>query len=179
MSENNPLAKIITSLFRYSSRQENQELCPQTPVPTPARIPNTTTVPYIFAALCHDKVFPRINAEYTLNTPSVHSKVTTYGSGTPRVINTNATATSNAIGTGKNVPTSATATIPRIVTCTAKLVAGNNSAAVAPKRAATIINGTVTKIIFPRFLRNSATAELAVPSPDATSHTTSTTGFGA
>jgi len=88
------------------------------------------------------------------NAPSVHNKVTTYGIGTPRLMRTNAAATSNAIGTGRNVPTSATSTMPGRLTWTGRFCAGNNSATNAPSNAARIINGIVVTAKRARLRRN-------------------------
>src|SRR5229473_3460795 len=50
-------------------------------------------------------------------------------------------ATSNAIGTGKNAPTSATSTIPPMLACEMMACGGNNSITSAPRS----INGNATR----------------------------------
>src|SRR5713226_8328717 len=54
-------------------------------------------------------------------------------------------ATSNAIGTGKNAPTSATSTIPPMLACEMMACGGNNSITSAPSTAPKIINGNATR----------------------------------
>src|SRR5713101_7337130 len=54
-------------------------------------------------------------------------------------------ATSNAIGTGKNAPTSATSTIPPMLACEMMACGGNNSITSAPSSAPKIINGNATR----------------------------------
>jgi hypothetical protein len=63
----------------------------------------------------------------------------------------NAAATSKAIGTGKNVPASATNTIPMNVTCAGISCAGINSATSAPSSAARIMKGIVVTASLSRF----------------------------
>src|SRR5882762_3858111 len=88
-----------------------------------------------------------------LKAPSVHRSVTTYGKGTLRVVRMKAAATSKAIGTGRNVPASATSTIPNKVTWVGMFCAGITSATHAPSNAARIMNGTVVSASCTRFLK--------------------------
>jgi hypothetical protein len=69
---------------------------------------------------------PTIASEYTLTIPSGQDRYH-IGQGTPRAIAMYAIATSNAIGTGKNAPTSATSTIPPRVTCAVSACCGTSS----------------------------------------------------
>src|SRR6266446_484724 len=81
----------------------------------PATIPSAATVAYVAPANLHEIVFPSTESENTLIIPSVQRIATTYGIGAPCVIAMYAIATSNAIGTGKNAPTSAPITAPIII----------------------------------------------------------------
>src|SRR5712671_507 len=74
--------------------------------------------------------------------------VTTYGSATPRDIATYAITTSNAIGTGKNVPASATSKIPPIVAGACSPLCGIVSTASAPSTAANTISGKPTRATY-------------------------------
>src|SRR5882724_3394648 len=112
---------------------------------TPATIPSAATVAYVAPANLHEIVFPNTDSKNTLMIPSVYRIATTYGSGAPCVIAMYAIATSNAIGTGKNAPTSATNTIPPMLACVMMACGGSHSITSAPSTAPRIISGNATR----------------------------------
>src|SRR5712671_3016166 len=112
---------------------------------TPATTASAATVAYAAPANLHEIVFPSTESENTLTIPNVQRIATTYGIGAPWVIAMYAIATSNAIGTGKNAPTSATSTIPPMLACAIIVCGGNNSITSAPSTAPRIINGNATR----------------------------------
>src|SRR4029077_14658884 len=65
--------------------------------------------------------------------------------GAPCVIAMYAMATSNAIGTGKNAPSSASSTIPPMLACAMIACGGNSSITNAPSTAPKIISGNATR----------------------------------
>src|ERR1700761_6186505 len=65
------------------------------------------------------------------------------------------------MGTGRKVPTRATATIPKTLASNSIGPAGNISARVAPSSAATNISGKVMAIILAKFFKNSVRADTA------------------
>src|SRR4029077_5201714 len=100
---------------------------------------------YAAPANLHEIVLPRTDSENTLIIPSVHRIATTYGIGAPCVIAMYAIATSNAIGTGRNAPTSATSTIPPMLACAMMACGGSHSITRAPSTAPRIISGNATR----------------------------------
>src|SRR6266436_3450244 len=112
---------------------------------SPATMPSAATVAYVAPANLHEIVFPSTESENTLIIPSVQRIATTYGIGAPCVIAMYAIATSNAIGTGKNAPTSATITIPPTLACVMTACGGSHSITSAPSTAPIIISGNATR----------------------------------
>src|SRR5882724_1932041 len=112
---------------------------------SPATIPSAATVAYTAPANLHEIVFPSTDNENTLMIPNVQRIASTYGIGAPWVIAMYAMATSNAIGTGRNAPTSATRTIPPMLACAIIACGGNSSITNAPSTAPRIINGNATR----------------------------------
>src|SRR5437016_6884128 len=72
-----------------------------------------------------------------------------------------AAATSNAIGTGRNAPATATRTMPKKLTCVGIACDGINSATIAPSNAARIMRGMVVAARRARFLRYCLTVPAA------------------
>src|SRR5258706_1229506 len=112
---------------------------------TPATIPSAATVAYAAPANLHEIVFPITDNENTLIIPNVQSIATTYGIGAPWVIAIYAIAASNAIGTGKNAPASATSTIPKMLACPTIACGGSISITSAPSTAPRIISGNAAR----------------------------------